>query len=97
MKYGSEPARKYDLGSLTRIVCACEVLNAPAWEWLQLDVLKNQVPVLDHMWQTETGGPIFGNPWGLGMLPIKPGSGCIALPRRRRGRGVAGRRGARAG
>src|SRR5712691_7753219 len=80
MKYGSEPARKYDLGSLTRIVCACEVLNAPAWEWLQLDVLKNQVPVLDHMWQTETGGPIFGNPWGLGMLPIKPGSGCIALP-----------------
>jgi len=80
MKYGSEPARKYDLSSLTRIVCAGEVLNAPAWEWLQLDVLKNQVPVLDHMWQTETGGPIFGNPWGLGMLPIKPGSGCIALP-----------------
>jgi acetyl-CoA synthetase len=80
MKYGSEPARKYDLRSLTRIVCAGEVLNAPAWEWLQLDVLQNQVPVLDHMWQTETGGPIFGNPWGLGMLPIKPGSGCIALP-----------------
>ncbi len=80
MKYGSEPARKYDLRSLTRVFCAGEVLNAPAWEWLQLEVLHDQVPVLDHMWQTETGGPIFGNPWGLGMLPIKPGSGCIALP-----------------
>jgi acetyl-CoA synthetase len=32
------------------------------------------------MWQTETGGPIFGNPYGLGMLPIKPGSATIPLP-----------------
>ena len=80
MKYGSEPARKHDLSSLTRVVCAGEVLNAPAWEWLQLDVLEDRVPVIDHMWQTETGGPIFGNPWGLGMLPIKPGSGGIPLP-----------------
>jgi acetyl-CoA synthetase len=80
MKYGTEPARKHDLSSLTRIVCAGEVLNAPAWEWLQLEVLENKVPVIDHMWQTETGGPIFGNPWGLGMLPIKPGSGGIPLP-----------------
>ena len=80
MRYGSEPARKHDLSSLTRVVCAGEVLNAPAWEWLQLEVLQNKVPVIDHMWQTETGGPIFGNPWGLGLLPIKPGSGGIALP-----------------
>ncbi len=80
MKHGTEPARQHSLGSLTRIVCAGEVLNAPAWEWLQLEVLENKVPVIDHMWQTETGGPIFGNPWGLGLLPIKPGSGGIALP-----------------
>jgi acetyl-CoA synthetase len=32
------------------------------------------------MWQTETSGPIVGNPWGLGMLPIKPGSSGISLP-----------------
>ena len=80
MTHGSEPARKSDLSSLTRVVCAGEVLNAPAWEWLQLDLLEDRVPVIDHMWQTETGGPIFGNPWGLGMLPIKPGSSGIALP-----------------
>jgi acetyl-CoA synthetase len=80
MKYGTEPARNSDLTSLRRIVCAGEVLNVPAWEWLQKDVLDDRIPVIDHMWQTETGGPIFGNPWGLGMLPIKPGSGGIALP-----------------
>jgi acetyl-CoA synthetase len=80
MKYGAEPARRHDLGSLTRVFCAGEVLNAPAWAWLQQDVLRDRVPVIDHMWQTETGGPVFGNPWGLGMLPIKPGSAGITLP-----------------
>ena len=80
MKYGEEPARKFDQSSLDRIFCAGEVLNAPAWEWLQKKVLRDRVPVIDHMWQTETGGPIFGNPYGLGLLPIKPGSATIPLP-----------------
>jgi acetyl-CoA synthetase len=80
MRHGVEPARRHDLRSLTRVFCAGEVLNAPAWEWLQKDVLEDRVPVIDHMWQTETAGPIFGNPWGLGMLPIKPGSAGIPLP-----------------
>ena len=80
MKYGTEPASRHDLSSLTRVVCAGEVLNAPAWEWFQKEVFKDRIPVIDHMWQTETGGPIFGNPWGLGMLPIKPGSAGPALP-----------------
>ena len=80
MRHGTEAARGHDLGSLIRVFCAGEVLNAPAWEWLQKEVLEDKIPVLDHMWQTETGGPIVGNPWGLGMLPIKPGSGGIVLP-----------------
>jgi acetyl-CoA synthetase len=37
------------------------------------------VPVLDHMWQTETAGPVFGNPLGISLLPIKPGSAGIPL------------------
>ena len=80
MKYGDEPPRTYDHSSLDRVFCAGEVLNAPAWEWLQKTVLHDRVPVMDHMWQTETGGPVFGNPYGLGMLPIKPGSATIPLP-----------------
>jgi len=80
MRYGEEAARGADLSSLERVFCAGEVLNAPAWEWLQKRVLDDRVPVIDHMWQTETGGPVFGNPYGLGMLPIKPGSAGIPLP-----------------
>lgn len=79
MRYGEKPARSADLSSLTRIVCAGEVLNAPAWQWLQRDILGDLVPVIDHMWQTETGGPVFGNPYGVNLLPIKPGSAGIAL------------------
>jgi acetyl-CoA synthetase len=79
MRYGSEPAAGSDLSSLERVVCAGEVLNPPAWEWLQKDVLHDRVPVIDHMWQTETGGPVFGNPYGISMLPIKPGSAGIAM------------------
>jgi acetyl-CoA synthetase len=79
MRYGESYAGQYDFSSLTRVFCAGEVLNAPAWEWMQKRVFKDRVPVIDHMWQTETGGPVFGNPYGVGMVPIKPGSAGIPL------------------
>jgi acetyl-CoA synthetase len=79
MRYGEEPAKGYRLASLERVFCAGEPLNAPAWEWLQKRVFSDRIPVIDHMWQTETAGPIVGNPYGLGLLPIKPGSGGIPL------------------
>ncbi len=56
------------------------MLNAPAWDWLHNTILGGRVPVIDHMWQTETSGPVFANPYGLGMLPIKPGSSAIPVP-----------------
>lgn len=80
MRYGTGPARGFDLSALERIFSAGEVLNPPAWEWLQKEVLHDRVPVIDHMWQTETGGPVLGNPYGISMLPIKPGSAGIPLP-----------------
>lgn len=80
MRLGIEHALKHDLSSVQRIFCAGEVLNPSAWQWLQEDVFGNRIPVIDHMWQTETAGPIFGNPYGLGMVPIKPGSAGIPLP-----------------
>jgi len=80
MRYGDAPLAGVDHSRLERIVCAGEVLNAPAWEWLQHTILRNRAPVIDHMWQTETGGPAFGNPYGIDLLPIKPGSATIPLP-----------------
>ena len=39
-----------------------------------------KLPVIDHWWQTETGWPVAGNPFGLGALPAKAGSVTVPLP-----------------
>ena len=36
--------------------------------------------MIDHWWQTETGWAIAGNPLGLGLLPVKPGSPTVPVP-----------------
>ncbi|MFW6103091.1 MAG: acyl-CoA synthetase, partial [Chloroflexota bacterium] len=79
-RLGIEHAQKHDLSSVERVLCAGEVLNPAAWEWIQNDVFEGAVPVIDHMWQTETGGPIIGNPYGIAIAPIKPGSASRAVP-----------------
>ncbi len=80
MRYGEAGAKAHDLSSVERVVCAGEVLNPPAWEWLQKVVFDDRIPVIDNMWQTETGGPIFGNPFGIDLMPIKAGSAGVPLP-----------------
>ena len=80
MKYGDEWPRRHDLSSVELVACAGEVLNPPVWEWLQKKVFKDTIPVIDHMWQTESGGPMVGNPYGIALMPIKPGSATIPLP-----------------
>ena len=80
MRYGDGPLGGVDHARVERIFSAGEVLNPPAWDWLQNTILKGRIPVIDHMWQTETSGPVFGNPYGLGLLPIKPGSAALPLP-----------------
>ena len=79
-RYGEQTLGDVDHSRLERVVCAGEVLNPLAWDWLQNTALEGRVPVIDHMWQTETGGPVFGNPYGIDLLPIKPGSAAIPLP-----------------
>jgi acetyl-CoA synthetase len=80
MRYGDAPLQSIDHSRLERVFCAGEVLNPPAWDWLQNKIFGGRIPVIDHMWQTETSGPVFGNPYGIGLLPIKPGSAAIPLP-----------------
>jgi acetyl-CoA synthetase len=80
MRYGERTLGDVDHRRLERVVCAGEVLNPHAWDWLQNTALRGRVPVIDHMWQTETGGPVFGNPYGIEVLPIKPGSAALPLP-----------------
>ena len=80
MRYGEDAARGCDLSSLERVFCAGEVLNAPAWDWLQNRVLSGARAGHRPHVADRDGGPVFGNPYGLAMLPIKPGSAAIPLP-----------------
>ncbi len=79
-RYGEDVLAPVSHATLERVVCAGEVLNPQALEWLQNTVLGGRAPVIDNMWQTETGGPVIGNPYGLSPLPIKPGAAGLPLP-----------------
>ena len=60
------------------------MLNPHAWDWLQNRALGGRIPVIDHMWQTETGGPVFGNPYGIAHAADQAGLGDAAAARHRR-------------
>ncbi|MGP3668249.1 MAG: AMP-binding protein [Candidatus Bathyarchaeota archaeon] len=79
-KLGTEQAEKHDLSSLQRIVCAGEVLNPQVLFWLRDEVLKGRIPVIDHMWQTEIPGAMFGYPYGVELPEIRPGSAGFPVP-----------------
>jgi acetyl-CoA synthetase len=80
MRTGEEYVKGFNISSLERVICAGEVLNPPVLEWLEQRILDGKVPVIDHWWQTETGAPVIGNPYGLGMITVKPGSAGVPLP-----------------
>jgi propionyl-CoA synthetase len=67
----------YDLSHFRALFLAGERADPDTLVWAQ-QVLK--VPVIDHWWQTETGSPIVGNPMGLELLPVKPGSPTVPMP-----------------
>lgn len=69
--------RNYDLSSLRTLFLAGERTDPDTIRWA---ATRLGVPVVDHWWQTETGWVIAGNPAGLGLLPLKPGSPTVAMP-----------------
>ena len=69
--------KKYDLSCFRTLFLAGERADPPTVEWAQA---RLQRPVIDHWWQTETGWAIVGNPVGIGVLPVKPGSATVPMP-----------------
>ena len=68
---------KHDVSSLRALFLAGERADAATVDWARE---KFGLPVVDHWWQTETGWCIAGNPLGLGLLPLKPGSATVPMP-----------------
>jgi propionyl-CoA synthetase len=68
---------KYSLEGFRALFLAGERADPDTVKWAEE---KLGTPVIDHWWQTETGWAIAGNPFGLGMLPVKHGSPTVAMP-----------------
>ena len=64
-------------GRLRAVFLAGERADASTVDWMRATF---GLPVIDHWWQTETGWAITGNPMGLGLLPVKPGSSTVPMP-----------------
>ena len=75
MGLGDEFVNKNDLSSIRTLGTVGEPINPEAWEWYNRVVGKNNCPIVDTWWQTETGG-ILITPLP-GATTTKPGSATL--------------------
>ncbi|MEI6522258.1 MAG: acetate--CoA ligase [Bacteroidota bacterium] len=75
---GIEFIKPYDLSSLRVLGSVGEPINVEAWEWYNTNIGKNNCPIVDTWWQTETGG-ILISPIA-GITKTKPGFATLPLP-----------------
>ena len=78
MKWGDEYPNGSDLSSLRLLGSVGEPINPEAWMWYREVVGKNNCPIVDTWWQTETGA-IMISPLP-GVTATKPGSAMRPLP-----------------
>ena len=72
MRHGAGWPQRYDLSSLRLLGTVGEPINPEVWEWYHDTIGRNETPIVDTYWQTETGGFII-TPFP-GATPLKPGS-----------------------
>ena len=83
-KWGDEWPKKHDMSSLRLLGTVGEPINPEAWMWYRHVIGRNNCPIVDTWWQTETGH-IMITPIP-GAIPTQPGSGDHAAISRRRSR-----------
>jgi acetyl-CoA synthetase len=77
MRFGNEWPDKHDLSSLRLLGSVGEPINPEAWMWYYEAIGRNNCPIMDTWWQTETGQFIITP---LPITPLKPGSATRAFP-----------------
>ncbi len=77
MRFGEELPTMHDLSSLRLLGSVGEPINPEAWMWYYKNIGRNELPIMDTWWQTETGA-IMISP--TPVLPLKPGSASRPLP-----------------
>jgi len=77
MRFGDAWPNRHDLSSLRLLGSVGEPINPEAWKWYYRVIGKEQCPIMDTWWQTETGGFMITP---LPSTPLKPGSATKPFP-----------------
>lgn len=76
--YGLEFVSPYKLDSLKVLGTVGEPINEEAWQWYHQHIGKQNCPIVDTWWQTETGGMMIAPLAGITQL--KPMYATLPLP-----------------
>ncbi len=80
IKFGNSIPNSFDLSSLRLLGSVGEPINPEVWMWYFRTIGKENCPIVDTWWQTETGGIMISACTGIEIAPMKPGSGTFSLP-----------------
>ncbi len=78
MAQGLDFVNPYSLSSLRVIGSVGEPINEEAWHWYKEHIGKNNCPIVDTWWQTETGGILISSL--AGVTDEKPSYAAWPLP-----------------
>jgi acetyl-CoA synthetase len=77
MRFGDAWPARHDLSSLRLLGSVGEPINPEAWRWYHKVIGKENCPIMDTWWQTETGGFMIAPVPSVGL---KPGSATRPFP-----------------
>ncbi|QEA29972.1 acetate--CoA ligase [Microbacterium sp. CBA3102] len=76
--FGAELPAGHDLSTLRLLGTVGEAINPEAWVWFRRNFGRDELPVIDTWWQSETGAAMIAPLPGITSL--KPGSASVPLP-----------------
>jgi acetyl-CoA synthetase len=79
-KFGDTIPNSFDLSSLRLLGTVGEPISPEVWMWYFKTIGKENCPIVDTWWQTETGATMISTCTGIESIPMKPGSGTFPLP-----------------
>ncbi|MEU4015457.1 acetate--CoA ligase [Microbacterium sp. NPDC028030] len=76
--FGAELPAGHDLSTLRLLGTVGEAINPEAWVWFRRNFGRDELPVIDTWWQSETGAAMIAPL--PGVTTLKPGSASVPLP-----------------
>ncbi|MBO3662398.1 acetate--CoA ligase [Microbacterium stercoris] len=76
--WGDTIPQEHDLSTLRLLGTVGEAINPEAWVWFRRNHGRDELPIVDTWWQSETGAAMIAPL--PGATTLKPGSATIPLP-----------------